>query len=179
MLLLLPSHFSRVDSVRLHRRQPTRPIHPWDSPGENTGIGCHFLLQYMKVKSQSEVPQLGLEYWSGSPLPSPDNLLEYLKELCVLSCVQLFVTPWTVAHKAPLSLGFSSVQLLCRVQLFATPWTAAGQASLSITNSQSLLKLMSNELVMPSSHLILCHLLLLLPSIFPSIRSFLMSRFFA
>ena len=55
---------------------------------------------------------------------------------------------------------------------FATPWTAAHQASLSITNSQSFLKLMSIELVMPSNHLILCHLLLLLPSIFPSIRVF-------
>ena len=57
-------------------------------------------------------------------------------------------------------------------QLFATPWTAVHQASLSITNSQSLLKLTSIELVMPSNHLILCHPLLLLPSIFPSIRVF-------
>ena len=67
---------------------------------------------------------------------------------------------------------FSSVQSLSRVQLFVTPWTAACQASLSITNSQSLLKLMSIELVMPSNDLILCHPLLLLPSIFPSIRVF-------
>ena len=67
---------------------------------------------------------------------------------------------------------FSSVQSLIRVRLFATPWTAAHQAFLSITNSQSLLKLMSIELVMPSNHLILCRLLLLLPSIFPSIRVF-------
>ena len=65
----------------------------------------------------------------------------------------------------------SSVQSLSRVQLFATPWTAR-QASLSITNSQSLLKPMSIELVMPSNHLILCHPLLLLPSIFPRIRVF-------
>ena len=66
----------------------------------------------------------------------------------------------------------SSVQLLSRVWLFATPRTAACQASLSITNSWSLLKLMSIELVVPSSHFILCHLLLLLPWIFPSIRLF-------
>ena len=65
-----------------------------------------------------------------------------------------------------------SVQSLSRVQLFATPWTAACQASLSITNSQNLLKLMSIESVMPSNHLILCCPLLLLPSIFPSIRLF-------
>ena len=67
---------------------------------------------------------------------------------------------------------FSSVQSLNRVQVFATPWTTARQASLSITNSRSLPKLMSIKLVMPSSHLILCHPLLLLPLIFPSIRVF-------
>ena len=67
---------------------------------------------------------------------------------------------------------FSPVQSLSRVRLFATPWTAARQASLSITNSQSSLKLMSIESVMPSNHLILCCPLLLPPSIFPSIRVF-------
>ena len=66
----------------------------------------------------------------------------------------------------------SSVQSLNHVQLFATPWTAERQASLSITNSQSLLRLMSIESVMPSNHLILCRPLLLLPSIFPNIRVF-------
>ena len=66
----------------------------------------------------------------------------------------------------------SSVQSLSHVRLFVTPWTTAHQASLSITNSQSLLKLMFIESVMPSNHLILCHLFLLLPSIFPSIRVF-------
>ena len=66
----------------------------------------------------------------------------------------------------------SSVHFLSRVQLFATPWTAACQVSLSITNSQSLLKLMFIESVMPSKHLILCCPLFLLPSIFPSIRVF-------
>ena len=65
-----------------------------------------------------------------------------------------------------------SVNSLNHVQLFATPWTAVCQASLSITNSQSLLKLTSIKSVMPSNHLILCHPLLLLPSIFPSIRVF-------
>ena len=73
---------------------------------------------------------------------------------------------------SPLTLQFSSVQSLRRVRLFVTPWTAARQASLSITNSQSLLKLMSIESVMPSNCLILCHPLLLPPSIFSSIRVF-------
>ena len=69
-------------------------------------------------------------------------------------------------------LQFSSVQFLSHVQLIATLWTAACQASLSITNSCSLLKLTSIELVMQSNHLILCHPLLLQPSVFPSIRVF-------
>ena len=67
---------------------------------------------------------------------------------------------------------FSSVESVNRVRLFATPWTAAHQPFLSFTNSQSLLKLMSFETVMPSNHLILCRPLVLLPSVFPSIRVF-------
>ena len=108
-----------------------------------------------------------------------------------LSCVWLFTTPWTAAHQAPPSTGFSrqeywrwlplpsweqhrfsSVQSLSCVRLFATPWIAARQASLSITIPQSSLRLTSIESVMPSSHLILCHPLLLLPPIPPSIRVF-------
>ena len=71
-----------------------------------------------------------------------------------------------------LMLQFSSVQLLSHVRLFATPCITACQASMSITNSWSLPKLMSIELVMPANHLIPCHSLLHLPSIFPSIRVF-------
>ena len=67
------------DSVRPHRRQPTRLSRPWDSPGKNTGVGCHFLLQCMKVKSESEVAQ---------------------------SCPTL-ATPWTAAYQVPPSMGFS------------------------------------------------------------------------
>ena len=67
------------DSVRLQRWQPTRRPSPWDSPGKNTGVGCHFLLQCMKVKSESEVAQ----------------------------SVQLLATPWTTAYQAPPSMGFS------------------------------------------------------------------------
>ena len=67
------------DSVRPHRRQPTRLPRPWDSPGKNTGVGCHFLLQCRKVKSQRKS----------------------------LSRVQLLVTSWTAAYQAPLSMRFS------------------------------------------------------------------------
>ena len=67
------------DSVQPHRQQPTRLPRPWHSPGKNTGVGCHFLLQCMKVKRESEVTQL----------------------------CQLFATPWTAAFQAPPSMGFS------------------------------------------------------------------------
>ena len=73
---------------------------------------------------------------------------------------------------AAMNICISSVQSLSHVRLFATPWTTAHQASLSITNSWNLFKLMSIESVMPSNHLILCHPLLLLPSIFSSVRVF-------
>ena len=76
-------------------------------------------------------------------------------------------------------INIRSVQSLSRVRLFATPWTAAGQASLTITNSWSLLKLMSITTVMPSNYLILCHPLLLLLSIFPASGSFPTCWFFA
>ena len=77
-----------------------------------------------------------------------------------------------VAINEKLNFSISSVQSLSHVQLFETPWIAALQASLSITNSQSSLRLTSIESVMPSSHLILCHPLVLLPPIPPSIRVF-------
>ena len=91
----------------------------------------------------------------------------------IFPCVILPMLESVVFNSSQLSLDqFSSAQLLSYVQLFVTPWTAAGQASLSITNSRSLLKLLSIESVMPSNHLILCHPLLLLPSIFPNLRVF-------
>ena len=148
--------------MRPHRWQPTRFPRPWDSPGKNTGVGCHFLLQCTKVKSESEVAQ---------------------------SCPNC-TTPWTAAYQAPLSMGFSrqeywsglpllslasnfrSDQSFSRVRLFATPWITARQTSLSITNSQSSPRLTSIESAMPSSHLILCRPLLFLPPIPSSIRLF-------
>ena len=83
-------------------------------------------------------------------------------------CMRVPVAPHPHQH----SVQFSSVQSLSYVRLFAAPWTAALQASLSITNSQSILRLMSIASVMPSNHLILCHPFFLPPLIFPSIRVF-------
>ena len=96
LLLLLLSRFSHVRLCATPRQQPIRLVCPWDSPGKNTGVGCHFLLQCMKVKSESEVAQSRptlsdpmdcslpgssihgfsrQEYWSGVPLPSPISML--------------------------------------------------------------------------------------------------------
>ena len=112
------------NSVRPHRRQPNRHPRPWDSPGKNTGVGCHFLLQCMKVKSESEVAQscptlhdpwtaayqaplsmgfFRLEYWSGVPLPSPGS------SYCV----------WNSATLLP--IVFKSA--LCKVLPFSPFWT--------------------------------------------------------
>ena len=107
------------DSVRPHRRQPNRLPCPWDSPGKNTGVGCHFLLQCMKVKSKSEVAQLGptLSDPMDCSLPGSSihgifqaRVLEWGALLLLLSHfsrVRLCATPQMAAHQAPLSLGFS------------------------------------------------------------------------
>ena len=92
-------------------------------------------------------------------------------EICVRSrWLSISLKRWTFCHKPNILNCCCSVTKLC--QLFETPWTVARQASLSFTISWSLLKLMSVESVMPSNHLILCHPLLLLPSVFPSIKVF-------
>ena len=104
------------DSVQPHRQQPTRLPHPWDSPGKNTGVGCHFLLQCVKVKSESEVAQ---------SCPTLCNPMD-----CIIP-------------------GFS---------VFHSLW--------------SLLKFMFIESMMLSNYLILCHPLLLLPSVFPMSQLF-------
>ena len=120
------------NSVRPHRQQPTRLPRPWDSPSKNTGVGCHFLLQCRKVKSQSEVAQL---------------------------CP-------TCSDPMDCSLPGSSI---CGIfQARVLEWVAIAFS----TNSRSLPKLMSIESVMPFNHLTLCCPLLLLPSIFSSIRVF-------
>ena len=103
---------------------------------------------------------------------SPAKDLEKRRMLLVRRKMAMFIHFLLSLHKGCLWIQIVVFQPLSSVQLFVTPWTAAHQASLSITNSQSLLKLMSIKLMMPSNHLILCHPLLFLPSIFPSIRAF-------
>ena len=143
------------DSVQPHRQQPTRLPRPWNSPGKNTGVGCHFLLQCIKVKSERKVAQ------SCPTLSDPMDCS--LPGSSIHGILQARGLEWGV-------IAFScSVAKLC---LFVTPWSAARQPPLSSAVSQSMLRFMAIESVMLSNRLILCHPLLLLPSIFPSIRVF-------
>ena len=118
------------DSVKPHIRQPTSLLCPWDCPGKNSGVGCHFLLQCMKIKSESEVAQ---------SCPTPRDRMD---------C----------------SLPGSSVHGIFQARVLE--WGAIA------FSSWSLLKLISIKSVMPPNHLNLCHLFLLLPSLFPSIGVF-------
>ena len=123
---------------------PSRLLCPWGFSNKNTGVGCHALLQRI-FPSQRLNPGL-------------------------LICRRIL---YRLSHQGrPTYTLLSLVQSLSCVQLFATPWTTAHQASLSFTNFWSLPKPMTIEAVMPSNHLILCHPLLLLSSIIPSIRVF-------
>ena len=114
------------------------------------------------------------EYWNGLPVPTPEDLPDPGMEAVSLESLHWKVDSLPLCHLGgPLVTSFShSVQSLSRVWLFATPWIAARQASLSITNSRSLPKFTCIESVMPSSHLVFCRPLLLLPPVPPSIRVF-------
>ena len=125
------------DSVQPHRQQPARLPCPWDSPGKNNGVGCHFLLQCMKVKSESEVTQSCPTLSDpmdcsipGSPIPgilqartlewvaiSFSSAWKWKVKVKSLSRVQLSATPRTTAHQAPLSMGFSRWQYWSRLPL--------------------------------------------------------------
>ena len=133
---------------------------------------CHFLIRIPSHVQVERVPVL--------PRLLPDTHTTGFSAHCASLCSSegsISVPHWLLASfLVPVPVfaepQFSSVQSLSCVQFFATPWTAARQVSMSITNSWSLLKLMSIESVMPSNHLILFRPLLLLPSIFPSIKVF-------
>ena len=114
------------DSSRPHGLQPTRLPHPWDSPGKNTRVGCHFLLRCMKVKSERKVAQLCLTL---------SNPMDYsLPGSSVHGIFQARVLEWVAIAFSYMIL--SSVQSLSRIRLFATPWTAAYQAPLSMGYSR-------------------------------------------
>ena len=135
-VLLLLSRFSRVWLCATPETEPTRLPRPWDSPGKNTGVGCHFLLQCMKVKSEKEV---------APSCPTLSDPMDYsLPGSSVHGIFQARGLEWGAiafsniyVYIIYVSVQFSSVQSLSRVRLFATPWITARQVSLSITNSWS------------------------------------------
>ena len=124
--------------------QPANLLCPWDSLNKNSGVACHFLFQEIFPTQGSNLCLFHLLHWQ----------VAYL----------LLVPPGKPGTCTEFSHSVRSDS--------ATPWTAACQTSLSITSSRNLLKLMSTESVMPYNHLVFCHPLPLLPSIFPSIRVF-------
>ena len=135
-------------------------------------LSCVQLCATPWTATYQALPSMGFsrqEYWSGVALPSPVYMLSFI-------ALQSKIVNFDISAKCDTVRPFTHfgfvVQLLSRVRLFATSWTVARQASLSFNISQSLLKLMSIESMMPSNHFILCRPLLLLPSIFPSIRVF-------
>ena len=191
------------DSVRPHRRQPTRLRRPWDSPGKNTGVGYHFFLQCMKVKSESEVAQSCLtlrDLMNYSPSGSSVHRILQARILKWVTIPFSKRSSWLrdqtwvscIAGNAGIKLG-SPVLQSCALEstfcdlILITAWQGCccsvaqpcptlcepleetRQTCLSFNISWSLLKLMS---VILSNHLILCHSLLLLLSIFPSSRVF-------
>ena len=116
------------NSVRPHRRKPTRLPRPWDSPGKNTGVGCHFLLQCMKVKSESEVTQ---------SCPTLSDPMDYsLPGSSIHGIFQARVLEWGAIAFSGRSVQFNSLQSLSRVWLFATPWITARQASLGLQHAR-------------------------------------------
>ena len=129
---------------------------------------------FIEPESRVVLPGAGGNEWA---LIFSEFLFGKMKKLW--RWIVVMVVPYWECTWCHWTVLFSSVQSHSHVWLFATPWTAARQASLSITNSRSLPKLMSTELVMPSNHLILGLPLLLLPSMFPESGSFQMSQLFA
>ena len=162
----LKRHYLNSSSTLKQQRSPNHLTGPLSA----AWLSCHFLIAPSHLWVSENL------YWPdfSSVHPSPFPSFTYstcVSQGSILSC-HLILYNWISKAKWYTGVTVSSVQSLSHVWLFATPWTAACQASLSITNSRSLLKLMSIESVMPSNCLILCHPLLLPPSIFPSIRVF-------
>ena len=119
------------DSVRPHRRQPTRLLCPWDSPGKNIGVGCHFLLQCMKVKSESEVTQSGPTLSDPMDCSLPGSSVHGIFQTRVLECGAV---AFCMGGLLLLLLSHFSLVRLC-----ATPQTAAHQAPQSFTRPQEIL----------------------------------------
>ena len=167
LLLLPPSVFPSIrlfsNELLLHIRWPKYWSFSFSMRPSNEYSGLiSFRMDWLDLFAVQETFKSLLQHYSSKAL--------------ILQCSAFFIVqpsqPYMTTGKTIALTQIRSDQSLSHVRLFATPWTTAHQASLSFTLPQSLLKPMSIKLVMPSNHLILCHPLLLLPSIFPSIRVF-------
>ena len=161
-----------IEKLILHNKEEILPCTQGHQPGKNKALSDSWRLMF---SSQAVLAAV----WSSIASVMTSQTVYFLLELSTLyfrAFVFMIQSTQSTPNKESKSFSYkiwiSSVQSLSRVRLFATPWIAARQASLSSTNSWSSLRLMSIESVIPSSHLILCHPLLLLPTIPPSIRVF-------
>ena len=158
------------DSVWPHRWQPTRLPRPWDSPGKNTGVGCHFLLQCMKVKSESEVPQSCLTLSNPMDCSLPGSSIHGIFQARVLewgaiAFSDIYITmykkgfPGGLVVKNPPAKAWKrkvKVKSLSHVWLLATPWTAAYQALPSTDNLEIVILNELNQI--EKTNIIWCHL---------------------
>ena len=157
------------DSMRPHRWQPTRLPRPWDSPGKNTGVGCHFLLQHMKVKSESEVAQMCPTLSDLMDCSPPGDLMDCsLPGSSVHGIFQARVLEWGAIAFSLMWYQFSSIQFSRSLR----PHESQHSRPPCLSPTPGVYSNSCIESVMPSSHLILCRPLLLLPLIPPSIRVF-------
>ena len=166
------SHFSHIQNAPSLTLRPSERLIPWWHWAQAWDPGSHYLNQILgKISQEVKIlPKLNVHLLCDQIIPLLD-----INPREIRAHDQREEALWSSSSTVPrvkCLLIFSSVQSLSRVWLFETSWTAACQASLSITNTQSPPKPMSIDLVIPSNHLILCYPLLLLPSIFPSIRVF-------
>ena len=160
---------SKVQNIKINFKLPIHietKVKPSADSHSDSGYIIPLMPTCLSVASMIRSPS--------SPLPSSFNFAQFPLYNCYKqsSFKQFSLSRWDLTLTHRLKFVFNSFQSLSHVWLFVTPWCSACQASLSITNSWSLLKLMSIASVMPSNHLILCRPLLLLPSVFPSIRVF-------
>ena len=151
------------DSVQPHRRQPSRLHHPWDSPVKNTGVGCHFLLHCMQVKSESEVSQ---------SCPTPSDPMDCSPPGSSVHGIFQALEWGAIAFSLEKAQSHSVQFIRSIVSDSLRPHESQHTRPPCPSPTHVVLKLMSIKLVMPSSHLILCHPLLLLPPNPPSIRVF-------
>ena len=132
-MLLLLSHFSHVQLCGPHRRQPSRLRHPWDSPGKNTGVGCHYLLQCMKVKSESEVAQSHLTFRDPMDCCLPVSSVHGIFQARVLEWAAIAFS--RSAHEGPIYQTFSPLQFAANAEWPQSSWPSSAASRVVVRGS--------------------------------------------